>query len=347
MRRQRVSTSLIASRGRIAVRGRIASRGRTLAVLGFAIALLAPAACGSSSNKGTTAAPGKPDKVNTGVIAIVDVAPIYLGKQQGFFSKRNIDLALNTAQGGAVIVPSVVSGQYQFGFSNVTSLLLAQANGLPLKVVANGVASTGQQGKDFGAVVVKNDSPIKTAADLAGHSVSVNNLKNIGDTTIRASVRKAGGDPKAIKFVELSFPDAPPALQAGRVDAIFVVEPFLTIALNQGARIVASPYVDPAPNLTVATYFTTTQLATSNPDLVARFTAAMKESLQYADSHPDAVRGVLNTYTQIAGDVRAKLTLPKWPTDINRQAVQTLADLATGDGLLTKAPDLNALLPSS
>src|SRR5581483_6702450 len=130
-----------------------------------------PAAGGSSG--------GPPDKVNVGVIAIVDVAPIYLGKQKGFFANHHIDLTLTTAQGGAAIVPAVVSGQFQFGFSNVVSLLLAHATGLPLKIVCNGVNSTGIPGNDYGAVLVKKDSPIKTAADLAGHKVAVNTLKNI------------------------------------------------------------------------------------------------------------------------------------------------------------------------
>ena len=127
------------------------------------------AACGS--NAGTPSgksSPGAPEKVNVGVIAIVDVAPIYLGKQKGFFSKRNIDLALTTAQGGAVIVPGVVSGQYQFGFSNVISLLIAQSRGVPIKVVANGNNSTGVAGQDFASVLVKAGSPIKTVMVTSG-----------------------------------------------------------------------------------------------------------------------------------------------------------------------------------
>lgn len=158
-------------------------------------ALLATAACGSGSTGGTTA-PGQPDKVTVGVIPILDVAPIYLGRQQGFFSKRDIDLNLTLAQGGAAIVPAVVSGQYQFGFSNVISLLLAQSTGIPLKVVCNGNNSTGVDGADFAALMVKADSPIKTPADLAGRTVAANTLKNIVDTSVRASVRKAGGDPR-------------------------------------------------------------------------------------------------------------------------------------------------------
>jgi ABC-type nitrate/sulfonate/bicarbonate transport system substrate-binding protein len=179
-------------------------------------------------------------------------------------------------------------------------------------VVSNGVASTGKDKADFGGVVTREAS-IKTAGDLAGKRVAVNTLKNIGDTTIRASVRKAGGDPSSIKFVELAFPDMPAALQAGRVDAIWVVEPFLSTSLAQGGRLVASNYVDTAPDLTVAVYFTSEQLIKNDPDLVKRFTDAMAESLAYADAHPDEARQVLTSYTKIDQAVIKELTLPKWP----------------------------------
>jgi NitT/TauT family transport system substrate-binding protein len=317
---------------------------RFLSTLATAALACSLAACGGSSGTAPSSAGGV-DKVKVGVISIVDVAPIYLGKQKGFFSKRNIELTLQSAQGGAAIVPSVVSGDEQFGFSNVTSLLVAQSKGLPLKVVSNGVASTGQPGQDYSGVVVKSGSPVKTAADLVGKRVSVNTLNNIGDTTVRASVRKAGGDPSKINFVELPLPDMPPALTAGRVDAIWVVEPFLSIARDQGGRVVASNYVDAAPDLTVAVYFATQKLISEQPDLVRRFTEAMKESLQYATNYPDEARQILGTYTKIDPKVIQELTLPKWPAEINRDSVQTLAQLAQQDGLLTKQPDVAALLP--
>jgi NitT/TauT family transport system substrate-binding protein len=316
---------------------------RPLVAFCAAAALLAVSACNSA--KETPSTPGKPDDVNVGVIAIVDVAPIYLGKQQGLFGKHNINLTLTTAQGGAAIVPAVVSGQYQFGFSNTVSLLLATEKGLPLKVVCNGNNSTGVADQDFAGLFVKADSPVKSPKDLVGKTVAANTLKNIVEISVRDSVKKDGGDPAGVKFAELPFPDQLPALQAGRVDAIFVVEPFQAAAAAAGARKIASSYVDAAPNLTVAMYFTSNQLRSSNPDLVARFTTAMKESLAYADSHPDEVRAVLGTYTQISAEVRAKLTLPKWPAEIDKVSVQTLADQAKSYGLLTKQPDLTALLP--
>jgi NitT/TauT family transport system substrate-binding protein len=319
---------------------------RPLLALCTAVALLATAACGDSSEPGT-AQPGgaaQPDKVNAGVIAILDVAPIYLGKEKGFFSKRNIDLTLTTAQGGAAIVPAVVSGEYQFGFSNAISLLLAKSRNAPLKVVCNGNNSTGAD-DDFAGLFVKPDSGIQSAKDLVGKTVAANTLQNIVDTSVRASVKKAGGDPSQVKFTELPFPEQVPALQAGRVDAIFVVEPFQQAAIAAGFRKIASSYVDAAPNLTVAMYFTSTRLAGENPDLVARFTEAMKESLAYADAHGDEVRDIIGTYTKIEEPVRAKMTLPKWPTEINRASIDALADAAVADGLLTQKPDVAGLLP--
>ncbi|MFC5001044.1 ABC transporter substrate-binding protein [Dactylosporangium cerinum] len=313
------------------------------AVLALAAALVL-SGCGGGSSTDTTSSAGT-TKLKIGVIPIVDVAPIYLGIKQGFFSAEGLDVTLETAQGGAAIVPGVVSGQYQFGFSNTTSLLLASSQGLPLKAVAAGVASTGVEGKDFGAVIVKADSPIKTAKDLAGKRVAVNTLKNINTTTINNVVQKAGGDPSTITYVELAFPDIGAAIAKGDVDAGQVVEPFLTIGTGQGNRQVVSNYAGTDADLTVGMYFTSQQYASQNPKVVAGFTAAMKKSMEYAAAHPDDVRAILSTYTKIDPTVQQNLTLPKWPTAVDRDAVQLLGDLAKKDGLITKPLTLDTLLP--
>lgn len=315
---------------------------RHLAALLLATSLLATA-CGSDNEE--PAAKGQPDKVTVGVIPILDVAPIYLGKEKGLFAKHDIDLTLKQAEGGAAIVPAVMSNEYQFGFSNIISLLLAKSQGLPLKVVSNGTNSTGEDGKDFAGLYVRADSPITSAKQLEGKTVAANTLQNIVDTSVRASVRKDGGDPTKVKFTALPFPDQPAALQNGQVDAVFVVEPFQQAVLANGAKLIASSYVDAAPDLCVALYFTSEQTQTENPDLVKRFTDAMQESLSYADSHPDETRQIIGTYTKIDKAVIAKATLPKYPAEINRDSIEKMADLAKEDGLLTESVDLNSLLP--
>lgn len=321
-------------------------RATLKAAAAVALTAVLLAACGSSETP-TPGATGEAasDNVKVGVIPIVDVAPLYLGIKQGFFSDRGMNVTTEAGQGGAAIVPGVVSGQFQFGFSNVTSLIIARSKGVPLKIVAAGNSSTGEAGKDFSEVLVTADSPIQSAKDLAGKTVAINTLKNIGDTTIRQSIKKDGGDPTAVKFVELPFPDMPAALQEGRVDAVWVVEPFVTIAKDQGARIIASNLVDTSPDTQIAAYFTSEQLQQQDPDLVKRFTEAMNESLEYAAANPDAVRAVLADYTKIDKAVADKLVLPKFPTEINETSLELLATLAAEEKLTDSKLDIAQLLP--
>ncbi|MEU0913166.1 ABC transporter substrate-binding protein [Streptomyces althioticus] len=312
-----------------------------------AVALLAVTvtACGSSSSGASGTSSDGVTTVKVGVIPIVDVAPVYLGVKQGFYKKRGLDLTLETSQGGAAIVPGVVSGQFEFGFSNTTSLMVARSRSVPVRAVANGVASTGKAGADFGGVVVKGDSPVKSPKDLAGKKVAVNTLKNIGDTSVRESVRKAGGDPKSVQFVELPFDQMPAALDAGQVDAAWVVEPSLSVAKEQGARVVASNFVDVSPDLTIALYFTSDKLAQQDPELVKKFAEATRESLAYAAGHPDEVREILATYTKIPEQTLRALTLPRWPEEPDRASLERLGELGRQDGLFDEAPDLDSLLP--
>ncbi|GAB7052924.1 ABC transporter substrate-binding protein [Catenuloplanes indicus] len=319
---------------------------RYLAVALSAAVLAAVTACGGSPAEEPDTGTSGPRPVTVGVIPIVDVAPIYLGKEKGFFSSRGIDLELVTAQGGAAIVPGVLSGDFQFGFSNITSLMIAQTKNVPVRIVANGAASTGEPGKDFGGVAVAKGSSITSAAGLSGRKVAVNTLKNIGDTTVRESVRKAGGDPGTIEFVEIGFPDMPAALESGQVDAAWVVEPQLSAVKAAGGTVIASNFTDTAPNLTIAAYFAGTKLIAEDPALVKNFTEAINESLAYADAHPDEIRTVLSSYTKISEEVRAALILPKWPTEVNRASLETLAALGSTDGIFGGTqPDLGKLLP--
>jgi NitT/TauT family transport system substrate-binding protein len=42
--------------------------------------------------------------------------------------------------------------------------------------------------------------------------------------------------------------------------------------------------------------------------------------------------------------VIAKIYLPKWPAEVNKASVQTIADLALADGILKDKVDVSALV---
>ncbi|MEV0223543.1 ABC transporter substrate-binding protein [Streptomyces sp. NPDC050704] len=324
---------------------------RLLIGLAAGAVFVAATACGSSDSSDSSGSDGG-DKasegtttVKVGVIPIIDVAPLYLGQKKGFYSERGIKLELTSAQGGAAIVPGVVADQFDFGFSNTTSLLVAQSKSVPIKAVVNGVASTGKQKADFAELAVKKGSPLKSAKDVEGKKVAANTLNNICDTSVKNSVRKDGGDPSKVEFVEMPFDQMPAALDGGQVDAACVVEPALATIKSKGGTSIASLFVDVSPDLTVAMYFTSQKYAQKNPEMVKKFQEATAESLEYADSHPDEAREIIATYTKIPGNLLETLTLPRWPAEPDRASIEKLAELGEQDGLFDKAPDLDKLLP--
>jgi NitT/TauT family transport system substrate-binding protein len=315
---------------------------RKLATLLVSAALvIGTAACGGN-DPAPSPTPGVPDKVTAEVIPIVDVAPIYLGKAKGFFTAENIDLTLDTAAGGANIIPGVAAGQFQFGFSNAPSVMIAKTNGVPIKAIAPGNATAGKADADFSGLVVK-DPAITSPKQLAGKKVAANTLKGIVELSIRELVAKDGGDPASVQVVAIGFPDMVAALDNGQVDAIFGVEPTLSAAKAKGWKVLGS-FATIDPKMLVALYFTSTALAQSNPDLVARFTRALTKSLEYASANPNEVRDVVGTYTSVPANVRAAMTLPGWPTQIDSGSLNTLADLIVKYKAADKRPDVSAIL---
>ena len=312
-------------------------------VAALSAAALVLAGCGGGDG-GETSADGN-DKLTVGVIPIVDTAPIWLGKDKGFFDEEGIDLELTKTTGGAAAVPGVVNGEFDFAFGNVMSLMVAQDQGLPLSFVTNGTTTSGEAGKDFSGVVAPKGSDIKSPKDLEGKTVSVNNLKNIGDTTVRYAVEADGGDPSKIKFSEVAFPDAPAALAKGNVDAAWVLEPFLSKAIADGGTVISWNYVEMSPQLDIAGYFTQDKKISGDADLVKRFQAAMNKSLEYSQEHPDEVRDIVGTYTEMDAKTRAAMVLPKFTPEFDRAAAEQLGDAAVKYGTLKKAPDLDKLLP--
>ena len=126
---------------------------------------------------------------------------------------------------------------------------------IPIKIVAPGTFVEGDPEKDFSAIIVAKDSDIRAPKDLEGKTLAVNTLKNVAEVTARASLEKQGVDTSKIELTEVDFPDMTAAVEQGRVDAAFAIEPFVTQATAGGNRIVDRPYVGTRPGLQIGCYF--------------------------------------------------------------------------------------------
>ncbi|MDN5732439.1 MAG: ABC transporter substrate-binding protein [Yaniella sp.] len=321
------------------------NRGRLPLFTSAAIAgLLTLSACGGSSDDATEGADGDLTPVEVGVIPIGDVASIYVGQQEGIFEEHGIDLTLTQAQGGAAIVPGVQSGDLDFGYSNVTSLVMARSQGLPIQIVATGPQTTGSADEDFAAVMVAPDSGIESVTDLEGKTLAVNTLNNIFDSVISSGLEQEGGDPEQVEFVEMAFPDMVAQLEAGNVDAISAVDPFAVMGDEAGLNRIYGPFSEPVEDLSIGGYFTNEQLVSEDPELVESFTAAMQESQALSEEDPELVREVIAEYTDMDPDILEQTTLPRFPQEHHRESLQQIIDISVETGLIQEPIELEELI---
>jgi len=300
-----------------------------------ALALTTLVGCGSSSTASSTSGKGTTVTVQAGFIPVIDVAALYLGKDQGIFQKEGINLNVNMGTSGAAVVPAVVSGQYTFGFSAIVSLLQAKDQGVPLKIIAAGSNSTGKAGADVTMIHAAPSSGIKSPKDLEGKTVSVNALNGLLQLLCEIAVKKDGGDPTKVHFIELPFANAVSALKSHKIDAMVGAEPFGTAAISAGFPAISSPYLSMSsqPMLTSAYYTSSAQLQ-KNPALFTKLGKAIDESLAYAQAHPEQVRQELPKFSGLSEADSQKAILPTYAAAIPQSSITLFSQYAKEFGLI-------------
>jgi NitT/TauT family transport system substrate-binding protein len=308
------------------------------------------AACGGGDDEASGAASGGGDgggevrQVTVGMLPVISTAALYVGIDQGYFADRDIELEIETGQGGAALIPAIAAGDMQFATSNPVSLLQARDQGLDLRVIAHWTSVYAEGEEDPNGVLVKPGSGIASAADLAGRRIAVNTLNGMGQLTIDEAIRQDGGDPGSVTYVELGFPDMPAALEAGNVDAVWIGEPFKTQLLTAG-NVVASYSSKSVPGHPTTMFFTSGELIESDPDLVEDMTAALEDTLEYVEENPDTVRAAAVEDLGVPQEVVDVVMLDEFGTDLRRPQIERLGELMVDAGLVEDAADVDGLLP--
>jgi NitT/TauT family transport system substrate-binding protein len=312
------------------------TRLRTTAGL-MAVAVVA--GCGSDTGPDEGGGEG-PVTVRVGDVLGVPAAFLEFAVQEGIFAEHGLDVQVEANPGGAANIPGVVAGDFEIAGSNVVSVLLARNEGLPLKMVSAGTFGGPDAAGDFAAILVTEDSPIQAPADLDGRTVAINTLANVAEVTTRASLENAGAGHENIEFVEMGFPEMIPAVQDGQVDAIFEIEPFLSVGLGQGLRPVIAPYAGTQPDMAIGSYFSSDQYIAENPAVVDSFIAGISDAGEHIAANPDAFRDALVALADLDPAVAAEVNLPRWGGPVDVPSVELTGDLMVRYGLLEEVPPM-------
>lgn len=261
----------------------------------------------------------------------------------------------------ALAIPALIQATSAKQFDAIQTAVIgiprALAQGLPLTIMATALRyhKVGE-GAD---IWVKNDSPIRTVADLKGKTVGVYGINSTGITLIRLAlalkykmnVAIDGGD---FRYVEVPAPSLPAALATGRIDAATLIHAQAFLARQKGEF---RSIVETAKDMTEATGLRMVSAVVvgyperleARPDAFREFARMLKESLDYALNNQDEVFSAVGKQANIEPEFfKTWFTrYSDFPAAIAEQdirAINKVWELSKGLGLIESYPDANTLI---
>src|SRR6202044_2193383 len=135
-------------------------------------------------------------------------------------------------------------------------------------------------------LLVKKDGPIRGPRDLNGKIIGADTVKDVNGTATRAWLDAHGGNQTTLKVVELRPTEQLGALEAGRIDAVVLKPPYLTIALESGSdRALGKPLDAMGRHFLLSCWVATVDFIAKNADVVNRFAKALGEAERYTNAN--------------------------------------------------------------
>lgn len=271
--------------------------------------------------------------------------PVLYGISSGLYRRAGLGVEMQAQSSGPAVVSGLAGGTYQIGKSGTPALIAAHSRGAPLVIIAPAGLSVARA--PIAALLVRADSPIKTAADLNGKTIAVGALTDVFSLSTRAWVDKNGGDASTLKFLEITISAMAPALEAGRIDACSMNEPILSAALASGKlRILARNFDAIAPRFMYTAWFTTRDYLQANRKAVDTFVRTTREAAVYVNGHHAQTVDLIAKFSSLDPERVRKMARVEQGTVLDPALLQPVVDACAKYKFIAAPFDAKELFPS-
>jgi NitT/TauT family transport system substrate-binding protein len=332
---------------------RLSGRFRVLGVAATATtAALLAAGCSGSGGSGAV---GGLEKTNLTVAAVpaVDSAGLYIAQQRGFFAQEGLHVKILPAISSADVIAKQEKGLFDVTSGAYPSYILADVDhhaNFKVLVAGSTMAPNTQE------IVVPSGSKITKMSQLAGQTIGVNALNNVGTLLVSSMLQDnavpakgPGGRPTRFKVIQ--FPDMGKALAEHQVAAAWLPEPFITADEEQfGVQPLADANQGAAENLPIAGYVVTQAWLQKYPHTAEAFRIALDRAQAVANSNLSAVQKAMTEFAGVPPLAASVLAAPGFPTDTQAGPLQRVVTLMVNFNLINQgynAQNLVARIPGT
>jgi NitT/TauT family transport system substrate-binding protein len=275
---------------------------------------------------------GHIQKIRIGYIPFNADLPFFVAVENNYFIEEGLAIEPIRFNEGSEAITALLAGQVDFiapiAYSVQWPIIQQEPEALRMFIPEFETDRT-----IMSAVLVKKNSRIKSVEDLKG--------KKVGTYTgipqllyLKLFLHNIGLDPeKDVRIIQVGTSLQVQSLEAEQFDALFTVEPFVTIAKEEiDARVlIANPrskyILNPFP---MGAALVSSDFLKKHPDIVRKVYNATAKAVDFINVHPQEAKKTLPKFTPMTPDIADKSNIYetfKIGDDSDMTVIQKLADI--------------------
>ena len=280
--------------------------------------------------------------IRIGYLPIVGDLPVFVAAERGYLSGEGLQFTLTELRSGNEAANALLAGQTDVQATLGVTTLLPLAEKAPgrLKVIYSAVERPGTRSS---AILVRKDNPAQTISSLRGLKIGTySGLTQL--QTLRLILERHLDPREDVEIIQVEPRLQVQAFAAGQYQALFTIEPYVTIAVRQGvarvlesdprAREIVSPFW--AAGTTVSAVFAQQRTAD-----IARLRRALDRAVRSIEAEEKSARALLTKYTPLEPALAQEVGLYQWTPlgGENRRAFSELAEKMKRAGMIQRLID--------
>ncbi len=275
-------------------------------------------------------------RLRIGILPIVDVLPIYVAQQNGYFEKEGIQVEPVLVKSAQERDTLMQTGQVDGEITDLVSVEVFDRKGVGLKAVLVAMEATPKE--PVFRILASPGSGITSPAGLKGVPIGISKNTIIEYVTYRL-LETAGLKDSEVSTTEVSaIPVRYELLMKGKIKAATLPEPLASGAVAGGARVIVDDTSRPEVSASLLAF--STKALSEKPKTVEKFLSAWLKAEEEINRHPDRYRGLLIEKGRVPKSVQESYRMPVFPGALvpTESQVKDVASWMKGKGLIQKEP---------
>ena len=264
---------------------------------------------------------------------------------------KSYELDLQEFRGNDMRFRAYLSRALDGATASSNAVVDAAAKNIDLVIVAS-ISKESSRGFST-SYMVKEDSPVKSVADLKGKLVGINAHRSSIELWARLAAKGAGLNPDTdIRFAVVEFPVQGQALRSGQIDLGAFPQPFANLEQTKGGLRVLFTARDVVPfDQETQLLFLRRAVLEKSPQAVRDFLADLAAATRYYIEKPDEARKLLIDANVIKISQRVYLDMKDYYRDptlkVDVESMRRMQDLQKSVGGDTSSVDFAKIVDMS